>query len=135
MSTESEAGQLRNQRLLLVEDDLPTRKTLDRLLSMSGFEVSSAADAPAALEALGGGRFDIVLTDYDLKGQDCGEVVAAARSRHPSGLVAILTGGANAESRGAMNRLEVDFILTKPLKIDDLLDRLERELSKKAAGD
>ena len=57
------------RRILLVEDDEDTRQLLAVALEAQAYEVSQAGDAEGGLEALRAGRFDMILTDYDLPGR------------------------------------------------------------------
>jgi DNA-binding response OmpR family regulator len=58
-----------NREILLVEDDDDTRQLLAVALEAQGYRVAQAEDAEHGLEALRRGRFDMVLSDYDLPGK------------------------------------------------------------------
>src|SRR5258708_2658786 len=57
------------RRILLVEDDEDTRQLLAVALEAQAYVVAQAGDAEDGLEALRKGRFDMILTDYDLPGK------------------------------------------------------------------
>jgi CheY-like chemotaxis protein len=53
-------------RILYVEDDPDVRETMTMLLRHEGYAVTAVPSAEAALEELRRGRFDLLLTDYQL---------------------------------------------------------------------
>jgi CheY-like chemotaxis protein len=53
-------------RILLVEDNEPTRTTLDRLLKRRGHEVFAAETLSEARELAGAHEFDLVISDLGL---------------------------------------------------------------------
>src|SRR4051812_23188561 len=60
-------------RILLVEDDAPSRSALSRLLVLKGYRVVAAPDITTALEDASGAEFDLVISDIvlpDGKGRD-----------------------------------------------------------------
>ena len=52
-----------SSRILLVDDEAPLRRTLQRALSNFGYEVFTAADAHTAYSLLGETSVDLVLLD------------------------------------------------------------------------
>jgi DNA-binding response OmpR family regulator len=56
-------------RLLIVEDNDDTRQLLVLALAAENYVLDEAASAGEALDLLRRGRYDLVLTDYDLPGQ------------------------------------------------------------------
>ncbi|SAK56660.1 hybrid sensor histidine kinase/response regulator [Caballeronia ptereochthonis] len=54
------------KRVLVVEDDDPSREAVSELLSVLGYQVVRAANATEALRALNDGSFDVLLTDLRL---------------------------------------------------------------------
>ena len=56
-------------RILIVDDELAIRESLDALLSMEGFEVTLAVDGPTGLEQLAASEFDLLLLDLALPGE------------------------------------------------------------------
>ncbi|HEX9165164.1 MAG TPA: ATP-binding protein, partial [Gemmatimonadales bacterium] len=55
-------------RVLLVEDDADLRRALARYLARRGWTVEEASDGAAAIEALGRGGYDVVVSDARLPG-------------------------------------------------------------------
>lgn len=53
-------------KLLYVEDDQDFRELVAERFVRAGFDVTAVEDAQRALEELGGGQYDVVVTDYNL---------------------------------------------------------------------
>jgi CheY-like chemotaxis protein len=91
MSAEEELGRL---SLLVVDDDAVDRAAVRRALRSTGLdaEVTEAADAPEALEALRRGGYDCALLDFRLPRGDGLSVLRAARAEGVTTPVVMLTG-------------------------------------------
>lgn len=63
-------AQQRRPRLLVVEDSDFFRQMLIPTLSAAGFDISAASGGEAALELLGSGSFDAVVSDIEMPGMD-----------------------------------------------------------------
>jgi DNA-binding response OmpR family regulator len=50
-------------RLLLVEDDIGVRSTMEQILGDAGYEVETAKTVLMGNELIGHGKFDLVVTD------------------------------------------------------------------------
>jgi CheY-like chemotaxis protein len=119
-------GALRGRRVLLVEDDAAVRETTAELLRNHGAAVTTAGDAPAALELLGGRQgFDLLLSDVVLPGALSGiDVVEAAAALRP-GLPALLASGYAAPAQELGRPLPAGVrLLQKPFRSAELLDAI-----------
>jgi len=72
------------RRILLIEDDDDTRQLLAVALEAQAYQVQQAGAAEEGLAALRSGRFDLVLTDYDLPAKTG---AAMLREAHAAGLL------------------------------------------------
>ena len=70
-------------RVLLVEDDALIRLSTVDMLENLGHSVEEAGDAPAALERLDKGVFDVLVTDVKLPGMSGEDLAASARATPP----------------------------------------------------
>jgi len=112
-------------RVLLVDDHEIGRKSLARLLTMVGFDVTDVYDGASAFEALRGpGEFDYVLTDVRLPDIDGREVVQAARRLVPTPRIALITGW-DIELEES-EQLGIEWVFLKPLDIQDLVAKLRQ---------
>jgi DNA-binding response OmpR family regulator len=78
------------RRLLLVEDDPTLRQALTFNLTREGYEVATAGDGEAALEAARSERLDLVLLDVMLPGMSGVEVLRVLRPELLARIEAVL---------------------------------------------
>jgi PAS domain S-box-containing protein len=124
------------RRILLVDDNDTNRCVLSNQMTHAGYEVTMASHAHEALRILrsGHGAFDAVVLDYqmpDMDGAMLGEQIMKARDIPPTRLV-LLT---SLDRSGDMQRFaDIGFsaYLTKPVRTRELLDCLNRALSRGA---
>lgn len=116
-------GIRRPARILLVEDDDDVRLLLTLALKQAGYQVTAAANADLALQALKIGRHDLILTDYCLPRKDGLQFLAEAGS---SGVLA----GAPVIVCTAFppNRVSGMTVLQKPIDLDVLLQTIRATL-------
>ena len=108
-------------RILVIDDEEGIRSFLAEALEIDGHDVSTAVDGAAALEALSGSSFDVLLTDLRMPGVDGMAVLAHAKSEHPGTEVLVLTAQGSIGKAVAAMRLGACDFLEKPL---DGLDTL-----------
>jgi DNA-binding NtrC family response regulator len=56
-------------RILIIDDEEAIRESLDTLLTLEGFSVSTAGDGPSGMELLSRNEYDLLLLDLALPGQ------------------------------------------------------------------
>lgn len=128
-------------RLLLVEDDAVNRLVTETLLRQAGHQVRLAETGEAALQALAGQSFDLVLTDLnlpDLSGFDLGRAIRAhgdpAIARLP---IAALSAHGPAVDAAALAAAGIGGFLAKPFpfaRLEDLLRRVTGFASPRPIG-
>ncbi len=85
-----------SRRVLVVDDEEPIRRFVDRVLRDGGYETRVAADGPTALEVAG--RFEpfgLLLTDMVMPGMNGDELARRLRLQLPDLKVLYLTGFAD----------------------------------------
>jgi CheY-like chemotaxis protein/anti-sigma regulatory factor (Ser/Thr protein kinase) len=113
-------------RVLLAEDN-PINAMLARtLLRREGAEVAHVAGGEAALEALGGGAYDIVLMDVRMPGMGGLAATRTLRARGINTPVVALTANAFEDDRRACLEAGMDDFLVKPLSPEALRTALAR---------
>jgi CheY-like chemotaxis protein len=116
------------RRILVVDDNKDAAQSLGLLLKLSGHEVRTAYDGPAALEAVRTEAPEIVLLDIGLPRMDGLEV--ARRMRQELGLKDILlvalTGYGQEEDRRRSQEAGFNAHLVKPLDLEELRELLAR---------
>ena len=109
-------------RILVVDDDAAIQAVVGSALSWEGYEVMTATDGAAALEALAqGGRPQLILLDMAMPGMD-GRQFARVYRQLPAPRAPIIAFSAG----NAAGDLDVAGVLGKPFDIDDLLDVVGR---------
>ena len=118
--------------ILIVDDDREIRDLTGRYLRKHGFRVDSAGDAKAMDRLLRDGRFDLVVLDLMLPGEDG---LSICRRLRASTRVPIVMLTAVAEDTDRIIGLEIgaDDYLTKPFNPRELLARI-RAVLRRAEG-
>jgi PAS domain S-box-containing protein len=122
-------------RLLVVDDNVDSAKTLAALLRLKGHDVQTAFDGISAIEMAKQHRPQMIFLDIGMPGMDGYEV--ARRVRNDSDLksivLAAVTGWGQQEDRRRSAEAGFDHHLVKPLissDIEELLMNLETEKAK-----
>ena len=115
---------LESPRVLFVDDELPLRGLVTRILARRGVEVVSVGDAVAAVERLREEPFDLLLTDFQMPDMDGFALLAHVREQYPEMPAIMMTGHATVQHAvQAMAGGAVDY-LPKPFSTDALADRV-----------
>ena len=118
--------------ILIVDDDREIRDLTGRYLRKHGFRVDSAADAKEMDRLLRDGRFDLIVLDLMLPGEDglsiCRRLRAATRIP-----IVMLTAVAEDTDRIIGLEIGADDYLTKPFNPRELLARI-RAVLRRAEG-
>ncbi len=113
-------------RLLLVEDEPTQLLMTQRMLRRGGFEVETASDGAAALEKLATGRFQLLVTDWEMPGMDGPTLCRKVRATRLPGYLYILVLTGQISTRSVVIGLEAgaDDYVRKPADEAELLARL-----------
>lgn len=114
----------RPHRLLVAEDDAEIRQALDRILTYEGYEVVTAPDGAAALEAIGEQAPDAILLDVMMPFVDGITLCRLIRERGDRTPVLMLTARHEVSDRVAGLDAGADDYVTKPFDLDELLARV-----------
>jgi two-component system, OmpR family, response regulator MprA len=110
--------------ILVVDDDAPIRRMLERTLSADGYEVESSPDGGGALAAVERSAPDLVVVDVTMPGLD-GLAVSRALRKKGYGLpILILTARDGVSDRVAGLDAGADDYLVKPFAPEELLARV-----------
>lgn len=114
-------------RALVVEDEVPARELLVRLLAVEGFDVEGAPSAEAAIDSLRRTRPSVVLLDTVLPGDDGLTLLGEVR-RHTDVPVVFVSGRDDESTRVLALRMGADDYVLKPFSPAELLARIEAVL-------
>jgi len=111
-------------RILLVEDDLPLAKALQKSLQSEGFVVNHVNQGKLALNALSTPDQDMIILDLGLPDIDGLDVLKQLRNQKSTLPVIILTARDSVESKVKGLDYGADDYLVKPFEIQELMARL-----------
>ena len=124
-------------RILVAEDNLVNQRLIRRVLEKSGFLVTVVDNGEEAFRSFTGGRWDLVILDVQMPVM--GGIEAASRMRdweanlgEKRTPVIALTAHALAGDRERCLEAGMDDYLSKPVRKDDLLGKIEQLLGTSA---
>ncbi|TAN46020.1 MAG: sigma-54-dependent Fis family transcriptional regulator [Nitrospirae bacterium] len=113
-------------RVLVVDDEEPFRRLLDRELKRKGFYVETSPDGETALALLKNNAYDVVLLDVVMPGIDGISFMKKISKDSAMPSIVVLTGRATVETAvDAMKHGAYDY-LSKPYKLDELVIIIHR---------
>src|SRR3954447_11058005 len=118
--------------LLLVDDDAPIRRMLERTLSAEGYDVVAAADGGAALAAVERSVPDAIVLDVTMPGLDGLAVTRRLRAKGLRVPILLLTARDAVHERVAGLDAGADDYLVKPFDADELSARVRALLRRNA---
>lgn len=124
------------ERILIIEGDSASRKSLRELLETAGYEVSATASPEHGFAAPSNLGFDLLLLDADLSDLDCCEVLKEIKGSSAMEAIRVIllsAGGAGERSRGL--DLGADDVVSRPWQPAELLARVRTQLRTKRAVD
>lgn len=122
----------RHEHILIVDDDSEIRSLLRDYLERNGMRATAVADGRAMRAALDGGRFDLVILDLMLPGED--GLVLCRELRAQSNLpVIMLTARGEETDRIVGLEMGADDYLPKPFNPRELLARIKAVLRRAQA--
>jgi len=118
-------GGMRLCRILLVEDNIDARLTLERLLKLEGHAVGTATNGTDGLAMASSGDYDLLICDIGLPEMDGYELIRRLRKTAGAGLHAIaLSGYGQPEDSARALAAGFDRYLIKPVDGEALLRAL-----------
>jgi two-component system response regulator MprA len=111
-------------RILVVDDEPAVRTSLERALSLEGYDVTLAADGAAALDTLAAAPPDAVILDVSMPGLDGLEVCRRMRQAGDRTPVLLLTARDAVDDRVEGLDAGADDYLVKPFALRELRARL-----------
>jgi two-component system response regulator AtoC/two-component system nitrogen regulation response regulator NtrX len=107
-------------KILVVDDEVPARAGMRKVLERAGFEVSEAEDGEGALAAVRTRAPDVVLLDVNIPRPDGMEVLRQVRGMPDAPLVIVITAyGSERLAAEAIRQGAYDY-LPKPYELDEL---------------
>jgi two-component system, cell cycle response regulator DivK len=114
-------------KILLVEDNEPSRDALSRRLQRRGYELQTAVDGEQAVSVAGAALPDLILMDLGLPVIDGWEATrqlkAADTTRHIP--IIVLSAHAMTDDRELALAAGADDFDTKPVRFEQLLEKID----------
>ncbi len=124
-------GVMSRPSVLVVDDDAPVRRMLERTLGAEGYEVQTAADGGAALAAVERAVPDLLVVDVAMPGLDGLALARRLRAKRLETPILMLTARDGVADRVAGRDAGADDYLVKPFAPEELLARV-RALMRRA---
>ena len=120
-------------KLLIVDDELSVRDSLNKWFREEGYEVHTAEDANEALTRMAETKFDAALLDIKMRGTDGIELQKRLHEIDPELISIMMTGYASVETAvEALKNGAYDYV-TKPLDPDEIAHLVKNALSHRRA--
>ena len=119
-------------RLLIAEDEVDFRDSMAELLRREGYECICAGSLDEAVHAAQEHPIDLLLMDIRMPGNRGLDVARRVLKSHPTAYVIVLTGYPSIETAVEGVDLSVFAYLSKPVKFEDLRERVECALRVRA---
>jgi two-component system phosphate regulon response regulator OmpR len=123
------------QRILVVDDDERLRDLLRRYLTEQGFNVFVAAEANAMNKLMTRERFDLLVLDLMLPGEDGLSICRRLRGAGDTTPIIMLTAKGEDVDRIVGLEMGADDYLSKPFNPRELLARINAVLRRKGVGE
>jgi DNA-binding NtrC family response regulator len=123
-------------RVLVVDDEEDFLETLVKRLNKRDIDTTGVRSGEEALEEMNKKLFDVVLLDVKMPGGIDGiEALREMKKIQPLSEVILLTGHASVETSIEGMKLGAFDYLLKPIKLEDLLEKLAQAFEKKDVHD
>ena len=126
---------MNRSRILVVDDELTIRKSIQKRLEREGYEVTSADNAKDALQLFQENSFDTVISDIRMEEMDGLELLKRLQSQRRDIPVIMVTGAPSLDTaQESIKEGAYDYI-TKPIEREILINTVKRALEKKRLND
>jgi YesN/AraC family two-component response regulator len=118
-------------QILAVDDEPVIGESIAYNLDAPHRKISVAASGREALTLLKKQKFDVVITDHRMPDSGGLELVRKLRQQNYKGKIVVLSGHLSDANIGVYEDLEIDEVLGKPVKAEDLnqiVGNLEEDL-------
>lgn len=114
--------------VLLVDDQPSILNVISVLLKAEGYDVTPVRSGDSAIELIKSQKFDLMISDINMRPIDGMELLKLAREAQPSMSVLMITGYGSVETAVEAMKLGAFDYVTKPFKVPELLITVKRAL-------
>ena len=119
--------------ILIVDDDLSIRNTMQEYINNAGFASQTASTAEEALDLIQTNKFAVVITDIRLPGMGGLELTKVIKQDNGADVIVVTGYSDDYSYEEAINIGASDFVI-KPVRLEELLLRLRRVLKERQLG-
>ena len=119
---------MNQQKVLIIDDDLLIRDMLYDFLLEKGYQVLTASDESAALDAIEAREFDAAIVDLKLPDGDGLSIMKKLKTARPEVAVIMVTGHPSDDIRDEAYQSGAEAFLEKPFKVTRLASILKRAI-------
>ena len=126
----------RNNRpvsVLVVDDEVLVRWSIMEALTKAGFDVTAVVSAEAAFSCLENQRFDVIITDLKLPGEDGFAVARRVSALQPSTGIILISAYADDVIMDQARAVGITGFIPKPLDLSQIIWAVQR-LSRTSPG-
>jgi putative two-component system response regulator len=109
------------ERILVVDDEAPARRTFSRALAVDGYECATAESVPRARELLDADSYDLVICDLNMPGESGMTLLEELDKSHGEIAVLMVTGEDDPAIAHAASERGADGYMIKPFSRNELL--------------
>jgi two-component system, NtrC family, response regulator AtoC len=114
------------RRILVVDDEPLVCDAVRMMLEFDGHVVETVGTAKEALARLEKGKFDLVITDFEMPTMKGDELAAAIKARDPKQPVIMITAYAEMLQAAGNPLTGVDHVVSKPFLLENLREAIAR---------
>ena len=118
-------------KILVVDDELSVRTSLEEWFLEDGFRVDTAESAEETLKKIQPGAFDLILLDIKMPGMDGITLQKKIKEIDPQAIIIIITAYASVDTAVEALKLGAFDYVTKPFDPDDLSNLVGNALKQK----
>jgi DNA-binding NtrC family response regulator len=119
--------------ILVIDDEAGIRESLEVLLSLEGYTVTTAGEGTEGLRLLESGSFDLVLLDLALPGQSGLELLPQIKERQPELPVVMITAYGTVDNVVDSIRAGAENFIQKPWDNEKLLADIRSAIARRRA--
>jgi DNA-binding response OmpR family regulator len=115
-------------KILVIEDDVMVRNTIDKILRHGGYDVVMAEDGARGVTSFRAEKPDLVLTDIIMPEREGIATIVEIRRERPDAKIIAMSGGGrigSADFLGMARKLGANDIIRKPFLPQDLIRRVK----------
>jgi DNA-binding NtrC family response regulator len=119
-------------RILVIDDEEGIRENLQALLADEGHEVTLARNGKEGVMIYRKGKFDLVLTDVIMPGQEGIETIRIIRQADPEAKIIAMSGGGRIKAGDYLDiakSLGAARVFRKPLDLNELFEAITEILN------